>query len=133
MLEARSYLEHWMEVTTSYGQGEYDSPNYLEEYAIALCLLVTAGAWAEPNAAEPRDGGTPLVFSAGGLDLGPSTKSWWGGCYLAISAKGNVRIEGTPRQRCIEALQDAVRLAEAEEAVNAGIRRKRSRRLGSAR
>jgi len=47
MAEARSYLEHWMEVTTSFGQGEYDSPNYLEEYVVGLCLL---SGWAEDAA-----------------------------------------------------------------------------------
>lgn len=39
MAEARSYLEHWMEVTTSYGQGEYDSPSYIGEYTAPLALL----------------------------------------------------------------------------------------------
>lgn len=47
MAEARSYLEHWMDITTSYGQGEYDSPNYLEEYAIGLALLA---GWVEDGA-----------------------------------------------------------------------------------
>jgi len=37
--EARSYIEDWMAITTSYGQGEFDSPNYLEEYTEALALL----------------------------------------------------------------------------------------------
>ncbi len=44
MAEARGYLEHWMQVTTSYGQGEYDSPNYIEEYVIPMCLLA---GWAK--------------------------------------------------------------------------------------
>lgn len=44
MAEARSYLEHWMQVTTSYGQGEYDSPNYIEEYVTPMCLLA---GWAQ--------------------------------------------------------------------------------------
>ncbi len=44
LAEARGYLEHWMEVTVTHGQGEYDSPNYIEEYVIALCLL---SGWAE--------------------------------------------------------------------------------------
>ena len=44
MAEARGYLEHWMDVTTAYGQGEYDSPNYFEEYVIALSLL---SGWAQ--------------------------------------------------------------------------------------
>jgi hypothetical protein len=47
LAEARGYLEHWMAVTTSFGQGEYDSPNYLEEYVVALCLL---SGWAEDPA-----------------------------------------------------------------------------------
>ena len=44
MAEAQSYLEHWFNVTTGYGQGEYDSPNYIEEYAVGLALLV---GWAK--------------------------------------------------------------------------------------
>ncbi|MDI1248096.1 MAG: hypothetical protein PSV13_04350 [Lacunisphaera sp.] len=44
MAEARDYLEHWMDVTTAHGQGEYDSPNYLEEYAVGLSLLA---GWAQ--------------------------------------------------------------------------------------
>jgi hypothetical protein len=47
MAEARAYLEHWMEVTTSYGQGEYDSPNYIQEYLIPMSLLT---GWAEAPA-----------------------------------------------------------------------------------
>jgi photosystem II stability/assembly factor-like uncharacterized protein len=42
--EARDYLNHWINVTTSHGQGEYDSPNYIEEYAIGLALLA---GWAD--------------------------------------------------------------------------------------
>lgn len=41
---AKSYIEHWMKITTSYGQGEYDSPNYIEEYIIPMALLA---GWAE--------------------------------------------------------------------------------------
>lgn len=44
MEEAKSYLEHWMKITTSYGQGEYDSPNYIEEYVIPMALLA---GWTE--------------------------------------------------------------------------------------
>ncbi|MDB6126537.1 MAG: hypothetical protein JWM35_433, partial [Verrucomicrobia bacterium] len=51
MAEARSYLEHWMDITTSYGQGEYDSPNYLEEYLIGLSLL---SGWAKDDAFRHR-------------------------------------------------------------------------------
>ena len=37
--EARSYIESWIGVTTAYGQGEYNSPRYLEEYVAPLALL----------------------------------------------------------------------------------------------
>ena len=36
-----------MQVTTSYGQGEYDSPNYLEEYVIPMGLLA---GWRQDDA-----------------------------------------------------------------------------------
>jgi len=37
--DAREYLLHWMEVTTTIGQGEFDSPDYFPEYAISMVLL----------------------------------------------------------------------------------------------
>ena len=37
--EARSYIEDWIRITTSYGQGEFNSPNYIEEYTAPLALL----------------------------------------------------------------------------------------------
>jgi hypothetical protein len=37
--EARSYIEDWMDITTAYGQGEFESPSYFEEYVEALALL----------------------------------------------------------------------------------------------
>ncbi len=51
MAEARDYLEHWMAVATAHGQGEYDSPNYIEEYAVGLSLLA---GWAEDPALRER-------------------------------------------------------------------------------
>jgi hypothetical protein len=39
LAEARAYLEHWRWVATSYGQGEYDSPSYIQEYIIPMALL----------------------------------------------------------------------------------------------
>ncbi len=51
MANARSYLEHWMDVTAAHGQGEYDSPNYIEEYAIGLSLLA---GWAQDPALRQR-------------------------------------------------------------------------------
>ena len=44
MAESEDYIRDWIRVTTSYGQGEYDSPNYIEEYIRPLALLV---GWAE--------------------------------------------------------------------------------------
>ena len=35
-----------MKVTTSYGQGEYDSPNYLQEYLVPMALLA---GWAQDH------------------------------------------------------------------------------------
>ncbi|MCF7689476.1 MAG: hypothetical protein K9M98_10630 [Cephaloticoccus sp.] len=44
LAEARDYLMHWMWVTTSYGQGEYDSPQYFQEYVIPMAMLA---GWAQ--------------------------------------------------------------------------------------
>lgn len=37
--EAKAYILEWMRITTSYGQGEYDSPNYIDPYLSPLALL----------------------------------------------------------------------------------------------
>ena len=37
--EAREYLIHWIGITTTIGQGEFDSPDYFPEYAISMVLL----------------------------------------------------------------------------------------------
>jgi len=37
--DARGYLIHWMKITTTIGQGEFDSPDYLPEYAMPMILL----------------------------------------------------------------------------------------------
>ena len=44
MAEAKEYIQDWIHITTSYGQGEYDSPNYIEEYTRPMALLA---GWAE--------------------------------------------------------------------------------------
>lgn len=44
MADAKEYILDWMRITTSYGQGEYDSPNYIEEYTRPMALLV---GWAQ--------------------------------------------------------------------------------------
>jgi hypothetical protein len=38
-LESREYLFAWAKLTTSKGQGEFDSPDYLAEYMVAATLL----------------------------------------------------------------------------------------------
>lgn len=44
MAEAKDYISDWIRITTSYGQGEYDSPNYIEEYTRPMALLA---GWAK--------------------------------------------------------------------------------------
>jgi hypothetical protein len=39
LADARGYLLHWMKITTTIGQGEFDSPDYFPEYATATILL----------------------------------------------------------------------------------------------
>lgn len=39
LADAREYLLHWMEITTTIGQGEFDSPDYFPEYVTATVLL----------------------------------------------------------------------------------------------
>ena len=41
--ESRDYLLHWMKLTTTIGQGEYDCTHYIGEYAIPMLYLAT---WA---------------------------------------------------------------------------------------
>lgn len=39
LADARDYLIHWMTITTTIGQGEFDSPDYFSEYAVSMSLL----------------------------------------------------------------------------------------------
>jgi hypothetical protein len=39
LAEARDYLEHWVGISTTIGQGEFDSPDYFPEYAVSMSLL----------------------------------------------------------------------------------------------
>ncbi len=38
-MEAKEYIIHWIKVTTTIGQGEFDSPDYFPEYMNAMLLL----------------------------------------------------------------------------------------------
>jgi len=49
--EARGFLLHWMELTTTIGQGEYDCTHYIGEYAIPMLYLAT---WAKDPAMRQR-------------------------------------------------------------------------------
>lgn len=49
--EAKEYLEHWMRLTTTIGQGEYDCTHYLGEYSIPMLYLAT---WAEDPVMRQR-------------------------------------------------------------------------------
>ncbi len=44
LAEAREFLVHWVEATTSLGQGEYDCTHYMGHYAITMLFLAS---WAE--------------------------------------------------------------------------------------
>lgn len=48
---ARDYLLHWMELTTTIGQGEYDSPDYFGVFIVPMAQLY---AWAEDPAMKQR-------------------------------------------------------------------------------
>ncbi len=39
MAEAKDYLRHWIDLTTSRGQGEYDSPGYMSFYVAPMAML----------------------------------------------------------------------------------------------
>jgi len=39
LTESREYILHWVDITTTIGQGEFDSPDYLPEYMIPMVLL----------------------------------------------------------------------------------------------
>jgi len=49
--EARDYLVHWMEITTTIGQGEYDCTHYIGEYAIPMLMLAS---WSADPAMRQR-------------------------------------------------------------------------------
>ncbi|HZT28952.1 MAG TPA: hypothetical protein VFA33_03650 [Bryobacteraceae bacterium] len=49
--EARHWIESWVTLTTTRGQGEYDSPHYMAMYLIPVSFLA---AWAEEPAMKKR-------------------------------------------------------------------------------
>jgi hypothetical protein len=51
--EADEYLRHWMDLATTIGQGEYDSPHYIRVFLVPMALLY---AYAEDPAMRQRAG-----------------------------------------------------------------------------
>ena len=49
--EAAGWLESWVQLTTTRGQGEYDSPNYMGLYFLSMSYL---SAWARDPAMQKR-------------------------------------------------------------------------------
>ena len=49
--EARQWIDNWMKLTTTRGQGEYDSPHYMGVYLIPMSYLA---AWAKDPAMKKR-------------------------------------------------------------------------------
>jgi len=56
LAEARSYLIHWMDLTTTVGQGEFNPTNYIGEYVIPLQFLAN---WAKDP--EMKQRGTMML------------------------------------------------------------------------
>jgi hypothetical protein len=51
MEEARQWIESWVKLTTTRGQGEYDSPHYMGVYLLPMSYLA---AWAKDPAMKKR-------------------------------------------------------------------------------
>jgi len=51
LAEARQWIENWVKLTTTRGQGEYDSPHYMRVYLIPMSYLA---AWAKDPAMKKR-------------------------------------------------------------------------------
>ena len=49
--ESRRWIEYWVHLTTTRGQGEYDSPHYISEYVIPMSYLAQ---WAKDPAMKKR-------------------------------------------------------------------------------
>lgn len=51
LAESRDYLIHWMDLSTTIGQGEFNATHYIGEYAIPMLYLAT---WAKDPAMRQR-------------------------------------------------------------------------------
>ena len=94
MSDARAYLEHWMGITVAHGQGEYDSPSYIQEYLIPLGLLA---GWAHDDALRQK---ARMLIDYIVYDYAvENVDGWYGGAHSRVYPKqiitqGRAPIEG---------------------------------------
>lgn len=94
MREARAYLEHWIGITVRHGQGEYDSPSYIQEYLIPLGLLA---GWAHDDALRQK---ARMLIDYILYDYAvENVDGWYGGAHSRVYPKqiitqGRAPIEG---------------------------------------
>lgn len=94
MSEARAYLEHWMGITVAHGQGEYDSPSYIQEYLVPLGLLA---GWAHDEAFRQK---ARMMLDYVIYDYAvENVDGWYGGAHSRVYPKqiitqGRAPIEG---------------------------------------
>lgn len=92
-MEAKDYLIHWIKITTTIGQGEFDSPDYLPEYMNAMQLLANFA-----QDAEMKQRGTMMMdylladFAAEHLDgqyLGGFSRIYEPAVYKPLNSAGS--------------------------------------------
>ena len=94
MADARAYLEHWMGITTAHGQGEFDSPSYIQEYLIPLGLLA---GWTHDDAFRLK---ARMMIDYIIYDYAvENVDGWYGGAHSRVYPKqiitqGRAPIEG---------------------------------------
>ena len=94
MADARAYLEHWMGITTAHGQGEYDSPSYIQEYLVPMGLLA---GWAH-DATLRQEARMMLDYLIYDYAV-ENVDGWYGGAHSRvyprqIITQGRAPIEG---------------------------------------
>ncbi len=82
MADARAYLEHWIGITVAHGQGEFDSPSYIQEYLIPLGLLA---GWAHDDAFRLK---AKMMLDYIIYDYAVETvDGWYGGAHSRVYPK----------------------------------------------
>ncbi len=95
MAEAEEYLRSWMDLATTVGQGEYDSPGYVRVYIAPMALLY---AYAEDPAMQQR-AGMMLEFLLADLEV-ESLNGLSGGAHSRTYEREAIRpwqAPGAPR------------------------------------